>query len=101
MGTTVFEGSALHWRLQAVRVLKMYGWAQYLQGRIEDRHQKKRVRCQWMGKPWLALAQEIRRRELRSASLYLGLRAFSSALLYCSPLLSMLAVLTLMHAQET
>ncbi|CAE7816212.1 Abcc1 [Symbiodinium microadriaticum] len=63
---------------EAVRVLKMYGWAQYLQGRIE----------------------EIRRRELRSASLYLGLRAFSSALLYCSPLLSMLAVLTLMHVQD-
>ncbi|CAE7317812.1 ABCC4 [Symbiodinium sp. CCMP2456] len=64
--------------LDAVRVLKMYGWAQYLQGRIE----------------------EIRRRELRSASLYLGLRAFSSALLYCSPLLSMLAVLTMMHLQD-
>ncbi|CAE7746636.1 ABCC4 [Symbiodinium sp. CCMP2592] len=64
--------------LDAVRVLKMYGWAQYLQGRIE----------------------EIRRRELRAASLYLGLRAFSSALLYCSPLLSMLAVLTMMHLQD-
>ena len=53
------------------------------------------------GKPSPALMQEIRRRELSAASLYLGLRAFSSALLYCSPLLSMLAVLTMMHLQET
>ncbi|CAE7546569.1 Abcc1 [Symbiodinium natans] len=64
--------------LDAVRVLKMYGWAHHLQGRIE----------------------EIRRRELRAAAFYLGLRAFSSALLYCSPLLSMLAVLTMMHLQD-
>ncbi|CAJ1342042.1 unnamed protein product [Effrenium voratum] len=64
--------------LDAVRVLKMYGWTHPLQARVE----------------------EIRHRELRSAKGYLCIRAFSSALLYCSPFLSMLAVLATLHLQD-
>ena len=101
---------------EAVRVLKMYGWAHHLQGRIEDLQTSPNlpkasslynplsdpkqgskvatelIKCRHC-------RQEIRCRELRAARLYLGLRAFSSALLYCSPLLSMLAVLTMMYLQ--
>ena len=101
---------------EAVRVLKMYGWAHHLQGRIEDLQtspnlpkasslynplsdpkQGSKVAAELI--KCRHCRQEIRCRELRAARLYLGLRAFSSALLYCSPLLSMLAVLTMMYLQ--
>eukprot|EP00435_Cladocopium_sp_Y103_P070120 s1381_g34.t1 len=63
--------------LDAVKVLKMYGWTEPLQRRVE----------------------EIRQKELQQAWLYLGIRGFSSALLYVSPSLAMLAVLLMMHLQ--
>ncbi|CAK8987864.1 unnamed protein product [Durusdinium trenchii] len=63
--------------LDAVKVLKMYGWTDALQRRVE----------------------EIRNRELRHARVYLGIRAFSSALLYSSPSLSMASVLLMMYLQ--
>lgn len=63
--------------LDAVKVLKMYGWTEPLQRRVE----------------------EFRQKELHQAWIYLGIRGFSSALLYISPSLSMLAVLLMMHLQ--
>ena len=63
--------------LDAVKVLKMYGWTEPLQTRVE----------------------EIRQKELHYAWIYLGIRAFSSALLYISPSFAMLAVLLMMHLQ--
>eukprot|EP00913_Durusdinium_trenchii_P028176 g26418.t1 len=45
------------------------------------------------------LGVKIRNRELRHARVYLGIRAFSSALLYSSPSLSMASVLLMMYLQ--
>ena len=105
---------------QAVKVLKMYGWTEPLQTRVEDDfgwkvaigREIQRYFAPWVcGRPFLAdfqstLArilngstnpgQEIRQKELHYAWIYLGIRAFSSALLYISPSFAMLAVLLMM-----
>ena len=98
----------------------MYGWTEPLQTRVEDDFGWKvakgrgvqRYFAPWVcGRPFLTdfqstparilngstnPGQEIRQKELHYAWIYLGIRAFSSALLYISPSFAMLAVLLMM-----